>query len=126
MNKQQVSALLASNSYAVTKAIVLLFSYQTVGEKNTSSTVEDNGVGFSAAHAKDASYWARWVLGVGPNTPSHIVAQKVAHYLQGDNHRKYRTLTGRYLERAREVSAHYWRQLDRAAKAKAAAQKVPF
>lgn len=126
MNKQQVSAILASNSYAVTKAIILLYSYQTVGERSTSSTVEDNGAGFSAAHAKDASYWARWVLGVGPRAPQHIIAAKVAHYLQGDNHRKYRTLTGSYLERAREVATHYWRQLDKAAKRKAEAERVPF
>ena len=126
MNKQQVSALLASNPYAVTKAIVLLFSFQTNGERATSSTVEDNGVGFNAAHAKDASYWARWVLGVGPRTPHEVVVNKLAHYLQGDNYRSYRHLTGSYLERARQVAAIYWRQLDRAAKAKAAAQNVPF
>lgn len=126
MNKSQVSALLASNPFAVTKAIVLLFSFQTVGERNTSSTVEDNKVGFSAAHAKDASYWARWVLRVGPRTPAHIVADRVRHYLTGDNYRTYRTLSGQYLDRAREVAAVYWRQLDRAAKAKAQAQNVPF
>lgn len=126
MNKSQVSALLASNPLAVTKAIVLLFSYQTMGERSTSTTLEDNGVGFNAAHAKNASYWARWVLGVGPNTPSHIVANKVQHYLTGDNCRRYRTLSGRFLDQARGVATTYWKQLDRAAKAKAAEQKVPF
>lgn len=126
MNKSQVSALLASNPHAVTKAIVLLFSYQTVGERSTSATLEDNGVGFNAAHAKDASYWARWVLGVGPRTPAEVVAAKVRHYLTGDNYRRYRTLSGRFLDQARGVAATYWKQLDRAAKAKAAEQKVPF
>lgn len=119
MNKSQVSAILARDPYAVTKAIVLLFSYQTVGERRTSTTVEDNGVGFNAAHAKNASYWARWVLRVGPTTPAHIVADKVRHYLTGDNCRQYRTLTGSYLVEARRVAAHYWRQLAAAAEAKA-------
>ena len=126
MNKSQVSALLASNPHAVTKAIVLLFSFQLQDERTTSSTKHLNGVGFSAAHAKDASYWARWVLGCGPRTPSHIVEQKVRHYLTGDNYKGHRTLTGSYLDRAREVAAHYWRQLDQAARRKAEAERVPF
>jgi hypothetical protein len=126
MNKSQVSAILARDPYAVTKAIVLLFSYQTVGERRTSTTVEDNGVGFNAVHAKNASYWARWVLGVGLNTPAHIVDDKVRHYLTGDNCRQYRTLTGSYLVEARRVAAHYWRQLAAAAKAKAKAKLVPI
>ena len=125
MNKSQFSTLFARNPFAVTKAIVLLFSYQMVDERNTSSTKHLNGAGFSAAHAKDASYWARWVLGVGPRTPSHIVEDKVRHYLTGDNYKRYRTLTGSYLQRAREVASHYWRQLDQAAKAKEA-ERVPF
>lgn len=126
MNKSQVSALFAVNPFAVTKAIVLLFSFQVEDERRTSTTKHLNGAGFSAAHAKDASYWARWALGVGPNTPSHIVANKVRHYLTGDNYKGYRTLTGTYLARAREVAAHYWRQLDEVAKEKARAQNVPF
>lgn len=126
MNKSQVSALLASNPYAVTKAIVLLFGLQTNAERATSTTVEDNGVGFNAAHAKNASYWARWVLGVGPRTPHEVVVRKLAHYLQGDNYRQYRTLSGRFLEQARGVAATYWKQLNHAAKRKAEAQKVPF
>lgn len=126
MNKQQVQALFASNPFAVSKAIVLLYSLQTVGERSTSTTLEDNGRGFNAAHAKNASYWARWVLGVGPNTPAEVVARKVQHYLTGDNYRQYRTLSGRFLDQARSVAATYWKQLDRAAQAKAAAQNVPF
>lgn len=118
MNKSQVSAILARDPFAVTKAIVLLFSYQTVGERRTSTTVEDNGVGFNAAHAKNASYWARWVLRVNPTTPAHIVADKVRHYLTGDNYKSYRTLTGSYLVEARRVASHYWRQLAAAAEAR--------
>ena len=126
MNKSQVTALLASNPYAVSKAIVLLFGLQTNLERATSTTKEDNGVGFNAAHAKNASYWARWVLGVGPHTPHQVVVNKLAHYLQGDNYRQYRTLSGRFLEQARGVASTYWRQLDHAAKVKTMSQKVPF
>lgn len=124
MNKQQVSALLASNPHAVTKAVVLLFGLQTNQERGTSRTIEDNGVGFNAADADFGSYCARWVLGVHRTTPSHIVAERVARYLQGDNYKGYRCLTGEFLARARQMAPRYWRQLAHAAKMKA--QHVPF
>lgn len=124
MNKAQVSALLARNPHAVTKAIVLLFGHQTAQERGVSRTIEDNGVGFNAADADFGSYCARWVLGVHRTTPSHIVAERVARYLQGDNYKAYRCLTGAYLDRARRMGERYWRQLAHAAQVKA--QHVPF
>lgn len=124
MNKQQVSAILASDPFAVTKAIVLLYSFQTQDERGRSTTTESNRAGFNVAHAKDASYWARWVLGVGPRTSQDIINQKVRHYLTANNYRQYRTLSGRFLEKAREVAAVYWRQLSDEADRKAKA--VPF
>ncbi len=126
MNKAQVSMLLASNPHAVTKAVVLLFGLQTAQERGTSRTIEDNGVGFNAADADFGSYCARWVLGVHRTTPTHIVAERVAHYLQGDNHRRYRTLSGQFLQRAQAMTPRYWKQLAHAAKMKAEAQRVPF
>lgn len=125
MNKQQVSELLASNSYAVTKAMIILFAHQTHQERSTGSTIETNNVGFNAADADFGSYCARWVLGVHRTTPTHIVAERVAHYLQGDNYRRYRTLDGRFLERGRTMGVRYWRQLAAAAEAKRA-MAVPY
>lgn len=124
MNKQQVSALLASNPHAVTKAMIVLFAHQTVQERGASRTIDDNGVGFNAADADFGSYCARWVLGLHETTPSYIVAERVARYLQGDNYRQYRCLSGRFLERGRTMGVRYWRQLAHAAKVKA--QHVPF
>lgn len=125
MNKQQVSALLASNSYAVTKAMIILFAHQTAQERSTSSTIETNNVGFNAADADFGSYCARWVLGLHQTTPAHIVAERVARYLQGDNYKNYRCLSGRFLERGRAMGTRYWRQLAAAAEAKRA-MAVPF
>jgi len=124
MNKSQVSAILASNPRAVTKAVVLLFGLQTHQERSTDRTIESNGVGFSAADADFGTYCARWVLGVHKTTPPHIVAERLAHYLQGDNHRRYRTLSGSFLQRALDMTPRYWRQLSHAAKVKA--ESVPF
>lgn len=124
MNKSQVSAILASNPYAVTKAVVLLFGLQTAQERGTSRTIDDNGVGFNAADADFGSYCARWVLNCHRTTPSHIVAERVARYLEGDNYKQHRCLSGSFLQRAREMAPRYWRQLAHAAKVKA--QSVPF
>lgn len=124
MNKQQVSALLASNPYAVTKAIVLLFGHQTHMERGQSRTIDDNGVGFNAADADFGSYCARWVLGLHKTTPPHLVAERIARYLSGDNYKGYRCLSGSFLVRAREMAPRYWRQLALAAELKAKA--VPF
>lgn len=125
MNKQQVVSLLASNPAAVTKAMIVLFASQTVEEQSRSTTIETNRRGFNAADADFGSYCARWVLGLHRTTPPHIVAERVARYLHADNYRGYRTLSGRFLERGREMGARYWRQLAAAAEAKRA-MNVPF
>jgi hypothetical protein len=124
MNKTQVSAIIASNPYAATKAVVLLFGLQTHTERGSARTVESNGVGFRANHADFGTYCARWVLGIHKTTPPHIVAERLAHYLQGDNYKRYRCLSGMFLARAQEVTPMYWRQLAHAAKVKAAV--VPY
>lgn len=125
MNKNDVIALLSRNDYAVTKAVIVLFGHQTHLERGTRSTVESNRVGFNVVDADLGSYCAHWVLGTHRTTPAHIVAERVAHYLTGDNYRRYRCLSGSFLARAREMMPKYWAQLDRAAQAKQA-QAVPF
>lgn len=126
MNKAQVSALLARNPFAVTKAIVLLWSYQTPQERQAKRTTDLNGRGFSIrTNQKDVAYWVRWILALPPNVSNDRMSQEVAKYLQSDP-KRYRCLSGRYLEEAREVASYYWRQLDAAAKAKAEAERIPF
>jgi hypothetical protein len=126
MNKSQVSAILARNPFAVTKAIVLLWSYQTPQERQAKRTTDLNGRGFSVrTNQKDVAYWVRWILALPPNVSNERMSQEVARYLQSDP-KRYRSLSGRYLEEAREVASYYWRQLDAAAKAKAEAERIPF
>lgn len=126
MNKAQVSAILARNPFAVTKAIVLLWSYQTPQERQAKRTTDLNGRGFSVrTNQKDVAYWVRWILALPPTVSNERMSQEVAKYLQSDP-KRYRSLSGRYLEEAREVASYYWRQLDAAAKAKAEAERIPF
>jgi hypothetical protein len=126
MNKSQVSAILARNPFAVTKAIVLLWSYQTPQERQAKRTTDLNGRGFSVrTNQKDVAYWVRWILALPPNVSNERMSQEVARYLQSDP-KRYRSLSGRYLEEAREVASYYWRQLDRAAQVKAEAERIPF
>jgi hypothetical protein len=76
MNKQQVVALLMSNDRAVERAMVALLNRQTVGEQNTSSTVESNGRGFNAFHAERGTYYAKWVKSGRKLTGSHLAAAR--------------------------------------------------
>jgi hypothetical protein len=126
MNKSQVSAILARNPFAVTKAIVLLWSYQEPHERRAKRTTDLNGRGFSVrTNQKDVAYWVRWVLALPPDVSEERMAVAVARYLQSDP-KRYRCLSGRYLEEAREVASYYWRQLDAAAQRKAEAERIPF
>lgn len=120
MDKSQISALLARNPFAVTRAIVLLWSYQEPHERRAKRTTDLNGRGFSVRHnQKMIAYWVRWVLRLSPTVSEERMSEEVARYLQSDP-RSYRCLTGSYLGEAREVANHYWRQLVAAAEARAA------
>ena len=126
MDKAQVSALLARNPYAVTRAIVLLWSYQELHERSARRTTDLNGRGFNAAADLDKiAYMVRWVLRLSPNVAEADMNRAVARYLQS-NARQYRCLSGSYLEDGRKLAAYHWRQLDAAAAAKAAAERIPF
>ena len=81
-----IKSLLRSNDRAVERAMVAIYKRQTVGERSTERTIESNGVGFNAFHAKMGTYYAMWV-------------------------EKGRQLTGRHLEAARKMSYTYVGQL---------------
>jgi hypothetical protein len=60
--KERVTELLNTNDLAVERAVVALFERQTADEKATNDTRHDNTVGFSAAHARTLSFYAKVIL----------------------------------------------------------------
>ena len=99
--KDRISSLLLSNDLAVEKALVAIYDRQTRDEKMSEDTLHHNGVGFSGAHAKRGTYFARWVL-------------------------SGRHLTGHHLARARSIVLHYTKQLAHIANVKAAKKEAKF
>lgn len=85
-SNDQIKALIARSDRAVERALVAIYDRQTQDEKRVSDTRHFNKIGFSAAHAKKGSYYARWV-------------------------NSGRNLTGYHLDRARSIAMHYARQL---------------
>ena len=84
--KEKVTQLLQSNNLAVERAILVLYHRQTLDEQSNKETKHSNGVGFSGAHARLGTYYARWLI-----TGNH--------------------LTGVHLEKARRMVLHYTSQL---------------
>lgn len=85
-SRDRIRDLLNVSDKAVARAIVVIYQRQTLDEQRASDTKHQNKLGFTSAHAKLGSYFARWVIGG-------------------------RTLTGRHLDRARAIALHYTRQL---------------
>jgi hypothetical protein len=85
-NKERIVSLLQTNNRAVEKAIVAIYHRQTLDEQSTQETKHANGIGFTGAHARLGTYYARWIL-------------------EGN------CLTGKHLEKARAMSLHYTAQL---------------
>lgn len=82
--KDKIAELLKTNNLAVERAIVVLYRRQTSDEQNTSVTKYRNGHGFSAAHARIGTRWARW-----------LISDKSHH------------LGGRHLVTARKIALRY-------------------
>ena len=78
-----IENLLTTNNYAVERAMVAIYNRQTESEKYTESTKENNGMGFSAFHARTGSYYAKWVISGRKLTGEHLVkARRMAmHYV---------------------------------------------
>ena len=83
-----------SNARAVERAMVALYERQTEDEQREESTKHLNGMGFSGAHSRLGSYYARWIL-------------------------SGRSLDGKHLERARAIALRYCGQLCDIANARA-------
>jgi hypothetical protein len=93
--------LLASNDRAVERAIVAIYNRQTEDEKSDSTTKVRNGMGFAGPDARIGTYYAKWIL-------------------------SGRTLTGKHLDKARQMSFHYIRQLVEVATEKMEAAEISF
>lgn len=98
--KERIAHLLRTSDRAVERAMVAIYDRQTQDEKQVSDTRHTNRRGFTAAHAKRGSYFARWVLGG-------------------------RRLSGHHLDRARQIALHYTAQLAEVANVKAQ-RELPF
>jgi hypothetical protein len=85
-NKAKIESLLRMSDKAVDRAIIALYDRQTRDEQMVSDTKHTNKIGFSAAHAKLGSYYGRWC-------------------------KSGRSLSGRHLDKAREMVLHYTQQL---------------
>ena len=85
-DKNAIVGLLDRNPVAVERAIVAIYRRQTAEEQQVQDTRESNGVGFSGAHAQVGSYYATWIL-----SGKH--------------------LSGKHLEKARNMAKRYTRQL---------------
>jgi hypothetical protein len=92
--KDSIKTLLLTNPRAVERAMLVLFARQTEDERVNQTTRHENARGFTAAHARKGSYYAKWV-------------------------RSGRNLTGHHLDRARTMALHYTRQLLEEVEAKA-------
>jgi hypothetical protein len=97
MNKAEVRALLLNNDRAVERALVVLFERQTEEEQSSGTTNASNRKGFSAFHAKQGTYLAKWIL-------------------------SGKRLSGRFMEQGRKMACYYAGQLAEAANDRAAAK----
>lgn len=93
--------LLVSNNRAVERAMIAIYNRQTEDEQIAQDTRHSNGKGFAAPDARLGSYYAKWVL-------------------------SGRQLTGRHLDKARQMSFKYIRQLAEVATENMEAAEMKF
>lgn len=61
-DKKKIVQLLTVNNLAVERAIVCIYHRQTLDEQSAGETKHSNGIGFSAAHSRLGTYYAKWLL----------------------------------------------------------------
>lgn len=117
--KESIKALLSrddtTGAIAVTTAMVRLYARQTNDEQNRGTTVETNGRGFNAFHAKDGTYMAQYALGATRFCPKGVVTtegwdKEVAKLKRGEKS-PIRIINGRFLAKARKIALFYIAQL---------------
>lgn len=82
----EIANLVLTNNRAVEKAILAIYNRQTESEQANSTTLHTNGVGFAGPDARLGSYYARWII-------------------------SGRSLSGKHLDKARQMAIKYRRQL---------------
>lgn len=102
--------IINSSDRAVAKAMVVLLSFQTRGERAIGATVESNGKGFSHRTEHRGTYFAKWVLNLAPNCSDRQMELAIDNYLKGNL--PGRAITGRFLHQAREIANLHRRQLE--------------
>ncbi|HET8688470.1 MAG TPA: hypothetical protein VFM18_17805 [Methanosarcina sp.] len=102
LSKPQIVKLLETNDRAVAHALVVLFNNQTRDEQNAEDTKYHNGVGFRPCHARMGTSMAEFFLKRG-----YLTARQVAYWR-------------RTMKDGNMKIAIYWKQLAKAAEAKAA------
>lgn len=126
--KDAIKALLSredsTGAIAVTTAIVRLYARQTSDEQSRGTTVEQNGRGFNAFHAKDGTYMAQYALGATRFLPKGVVTpemwdNEVAKLKRGEA-TPIRIINGRFLAKARKIALFYIAQLVAEAESKRA------
>lgn len=85
-NETEIVTMILNNNRAVERAMVAIYHRQTESEKSSDATLQSNGEGFAEPDAKLGSYYARWVI-------------------------SGRNLSGKHLDRARQMAIKYRRQL---------------
>lgn len=117
--KDAIKALLLRSDHigaiAITTAIVRLYARQTGDEQNRGTTVEQNGRGFNAFHAKDGTYMAQYALGATRYCPKGVITtaqwdNEVAKLKRGEKS-PIRIINGRFLDKARKMAMFYIAQL---------------
>lgn len=102
LNRETIVKLLSSNDKAICRALVVLNQYQTADEQLSEDTRHRNGMGFKPCHARMGTSMAKFYAARGYLSPKQI-----AYWRKTDKNGNMRI-------------AIYWKQLIRAAEAKAA------
>ena len=87
---EEIKKNIMSSRKWVEQGVLAIYNKQTAEEKSDGEAIEDNGIGFSGAHACSGTYYAKWLL-------------------QGKH------LSGKHLNKARDLILHYTKQLTKIA-----------
>jgi len=60
--RDRIVSLIQTNDKAVERGIIAIYKRQTLDEQASSDTKHHNSVGFSSAHARLGTYYAKWCL----------------------------------------------------------------
>lgn len=97
ITETEIRTKLATDQKWLERAVIVIYSRQTATEQSSRTTINDNGIGFSASDANVMSYCATWI-----NKGNH--------------------LSGKFLDRARKIMPKYSKQLLKIAQAREAAK----